>query len=85
MVGRAAAAGLGAVALTDHDTLAGVPEALAAGERLGIRVVAGCEFSAAAPWGEMHVLGYFLPSESPELEAFLARCRADRVRREGKW
>ena len=81
VVGRAATAGLGAVALTDHDTLAGVPEALAAGERLGIRVVAGCEFSAAAPWGEMHVLGYFLPSESPELEAFLARCRADRVRR----
>lgn len=75
------AAGLRAVALTDHDTLAGIPEALAAGERLGIRVVGGCEFSAAAPWGEMHVLGYFLPSPSPALEGFLERCRADRVRR----
>jgi hypothetical protein len=81
VVGRAAAAGLGAVALTDHDTLAGVPEALVAGDRLGIRVVPGCEFSAAAPWGEMHVLGYFLPSEAPDLEAFLGRCRADRIRR----
>jgi predicted metal-dependent phosphoesterase TrpH len=81
VVERAAAAGLGAVGLTDHDTLAGVAEAIAAGGRLGIRVVPGCEFSAAAPWGEMHVLGYFLPAESPELEAFLARCRADRVRR----
>jgi 3',5'-nucleoside bisphosphate phosphatase len=81
VVRRAHAAGLSAVALTDHDTLAGIPEALEAGERYGIRVVAGCEFSVAAPWGEMHVLGYLLPSHSAELESFLARCRADRVRR----
>ena len=81
VVERARAAGLSAMALTDHDTLAGVPAAVAAGERLGLRVVGGCEFSSAAPWGEMHVLGYFLPSDSDELEAFLARCRADRVRR----
>ncbi len=81
LVKRARAAGLRAIALTDHDTLGGIPEALAAGERLGVRVVGGCEFSAAAPWGEMHVIGYFLPSNSPELEAFLERCRADRVRR----
>lgn len=81
VVKRALAAGLGAIALTDHDTLGGIPEALAAGERLGVRVIGGCEFSAAAPWGEMHVLGYFLPSDSPVLDAFLERCRADRVRR----
>jgi predicted metal-dependent phosphoesterase TrpH len=81
VVKRAAAAGLRAIALTDHDTLAGIPEALAAGEQYGVRVVGGCEFSAASPWGEMHVLGYFLPPESPQLEAFLERCRADRVRR----
>jgi predicted metal-dependent phosphoesterase TrpH len=43
--------------------------------------VAGCEFSVWAPWGEMHVLGYFLPARSVELETFLERCRADRVRR----
>lgn len=81
VVKRAKAAGLRAIALTDHDTVGGVPEALAAGERYGIRVVGGCEFSAAAPWGEMHVLGYFLPPSSPALETFLERCRADRVRR----
>ncbi len=78
---RARTAGLSALALTDHDTVAGVPAALAAGERIGVRVVGGCEFSSAAPWGEMHVLGYFLPSDSPELESFLERSRADRVRR----
>jgi predicted metal-dependent phosphoesterase TrpH len=81
VVRRAVAAGLSAIALTDHDTLGGLPEALAAGERFGIRVIGGCEFSAAAPWGEMHVLGYFLPSGSAALDAFLVDCRADRVRR----
>ncbi len=81
VVARAAAAGLAAVALTDHDTVGGIPAALAAGRALGIRVVVGCEFSVLAPWGEMHVLGYFLPETSTELEEFLLRCRSDRNRR----
>ena len=81
VVGRAAAAGVAAMALTDHDTLAGVPAAIAAGERVGVRVIGGCEFSVAAPWGEMHVLGYFLPPGTTLLEEFLVRCRADRERR----
>lgn len=81
VVARAAAAGLKAMALTDHDTLDGVPAAIATGSRLGIRVIAGCEFSTSAPWGEMHVLGYFLPVGWDPLERFLVRCRADRERR----
>jgi predicted metal-dependent phosphoesterase TrpH len=81
VVERARAAGLAAIALTDHDTVAGVPAAMTAGERLGVRVVGGCEFSCAAPWGEMHLLGYWLPARSAELETFLERSRADRVRR----
>jgi hypothetical protein len=84
VVARAVAAGLGAIALTDHDTLEGVPAALEAGGRLGIRVVAGCEFSVAAPWGEMHLLGYFLPVGWAPLEEFLTHCRADRERRGGE-
>ena len=81
MVERAAQAGLTAIALTDHDTVAGVPEALGAGKRLGVRVVSGCEFSVAAGWGELHVLGYFLPINSDVVEPFLTRCRDDRYRR----
>jgi predicted metal-dependent phosphoesterase TrpH len=81
VVRRAVAAGVTAMALTDHDTLAGVPAAIAAGEQVGIRVIGGCEFSVAAPWGEMHVLGYFLPPGTALLEDFLVRCRADRERR----
>ena len=78
---HAAGLGLGAIALTDHDTVAGVEEAQAEGARVGVRVVSGCEFSTAAPWGEIHILGYFLPPADPTLATFLQRCRDDRVRR----
>jgi predicted metal-dependent phosphoesterase TrpH len=80
-VRRAAELGLAAIALTDHDTLEGVPEAQAEGERRGVRVISACEFSTSAPWGEIHVLGYFLPCDDQALETFLVRCREDRVRR----
>lgn len=78
---RAQAAGLTAIALTDHDTTAGVSEARRAAESLAVRVVSGCEFSVKAPWGELHLLGYFLPPGHPRLEAFLAGTRAARQRR----
>ncbi|HYK83344.1 MAG TPA: PHP domain-containing protein [Gemmatimonadales bacterium] len=78
---RAHAAGLAALALTDHDTTAGVRAATEAAAPLGLRVVAGCEFSVKAPWGELHVLGYFLPPGDPQLEAFLTTARGARRRR----
>lgn len=43
VVAHAQLAGLAAIALTDHDTVDGVAEAAAAGERLGVRVIAGVE------------------------------------------
>lgn len=60
VVQQAAALGLRAVAVTDHDTFAGLPEALAAGQRCGIEVVPGVELSTV--WGgeEVHLLGYFM-------------------------
>lgn len=81
MVQRAAAVGLSALALTDHDTLDGVPSAAAAGRALGVRIVSGCEFSVQAPWGELHLLGYFLPEGDGALDQFLARMREARERR----
>ncbi len=73
--------GLTTIALTDHDTLAGVAPAAATGGAVGLRVIAGCEFSVQAPWGEMHLLGYFLPMGNPDLEQFLATQRARRADR----
>ena len=63
VVQQAAALGLRAVAVTDHDTFAGLPEALAAGQRCGIEVVPGVELSTV--WGgeEVHLLGYFMDTE----------------------
>jgi len=44
-------------------------------------VVCGCEFSTAAPWGELHVLAYFLEPDHAALQAFLGEKRAARHRR----
>ncbi len=81
MVRRARAAGLVAIALTDHDTTAGVGAARCEGAATGVRVVCGCEFSTRAPWGELHLLGYFLEPDHPQLQAFLVETRAARRRR----
>jgi predicted metal-dependent phosphoesterase TrpH len=84
VVNAAAEAGLAVIALTDHDTLAGVPDALKAGEAAGVRVIAGCEFSVRARWGEMHLLGYFLAGSDPvarflEEQRAMRRVRAQRM------
>ncbi len=81
MVRRARAAGLVAIALTDHDSTAGVADAAAAGAALGLRVVPGCELSARVAWGELHVLGYFVDPGDARLQAFLESTRAARRRR----
>src|SRR5437762_10744034 len=58
VVARAAAAGVELFSLTDHDTIDGVPEALDAGARAGIRVVVGTELSALRTDREdLHLLG----------------------------
>ena len=59
LVEAARQAGLAVVAVTDHDTMAGVPEAVAAGQELGVEVVAGEEITTGG-LGKVHVLGLFL-------------------------
>lgn len=76
-------AGLVAFALTDHDTIAGLPEARAACEQLGIRLVPGVELSAVEGDVETHVLGLHL-SDLSELEHRLAALREMRVNRASK-
>ena len=57
VVAAAKAVGLAALALTDHDSMAGVPDAVRAGESLGVRVVPGVELSATDDEREVHLLG----------------------------
>jgi predicted metal-dependent phosphoesterase TrpH len=64
--------------LTDHDTLAGLPEASAAGARLGVRVIPGIELSSRGDGRSVHLLGY-LPGLAPKpLADTLARVIAVR-------
>lgn len=81
VVALAAAAGLSAIALTDHDTVDGVPEALAAAESHSVRVIPGAELSALWHEKEIHILGLFLPPDSPALKEELGRLRQKREER----
>jgi len=81
LVRRAAAVGITTLAVTDHDTVAGLPRALAEAGRCGVRVVPGVEITAVADGRDIHMLAYFFDPESPRLASFLAAQREDRVRR----
>ena len=69
------------VALTDHDTTDGLPEALAAGLDAGVEVVPGVELSAEHQRTSVHVLCYWMDPEDAALQAELRRLRDDRYRR----
>lgn len=77
----AAERGLDAVAVTDHDTTGGLPEAFATGLAVGVEVVPGVELSTVYRDQGVHVLCYFMDVEHPELVAELGRLRDDRFRR----
>jgi predicted metal-dependent phosphoesterase TrpH len=85
VVARAAAAGVQLLALTDHDTVDGVDEALAAARRHGLRVVPATELSALdGDHEDLHVLGYGIDHHDRTLAAALERFRDDRARRIGR-
>jgi predicted metal-dependent phosphoesterase TrpH len=81
VVDLAAAAGCRAVALTDHDTFAGLPRARVRAADLGIELVPGCEISCAYRGSAAHVLVYFVEDGEGPLHDELVRLRADRVAR----
>jgi predicted metal-dependent phosphoesterase TrpH len=74
-------AGVAALAITDHDIMSGLPEAVAAGQELGIEVIPGVEVSSFDGRSELHILGYFLDWQDPILNVRLAALRASRHRR----
>ncbi len=94
LVAKAAARGVAAIAVTDHDNISGCDEAVAEGRRRGVEVVRGVEISCAVddlqarglrPTARptMHLLGYFVPPGDSPLAAGLEqlqRARADRNR-----
>jgi predicted metal-dependent phosphoesterase TrpH len=85
VVQRAAAAGVELLALSDHDTVSGVSEAIAAGQRHGVRVVSAVEISAVDEGSsvprELHILGYRIDHTGALLTERLAEFLADREQR----
>ena len=70
VVREAKNAGLAAIALSDYDTVDGLPEAIAEGEKIGIEVIPAIEFSVQSKT-ETHILGYFIDYNNLDLKQTL--------------
>src|SRR3954471_21650925 len=83
VVRLAHAAGLSGLALTDHDTVAGLPEAAAEAAHLGLTFLPGIEISAVPPTtdGTLHILGYGIDPASPVLSEMTRALREARDNR----
>lgn len=78
LLAKARAAGMEAMAVTDHDTVAGLAEAEEAARAAGIELVPGIELSAFLDGREVHILGHFIDRGSEKLVVMGARLRAER-------
>lgn len=78
LVQRAHDAGLSCISITDHDTIGGIPEAMAAGLAADIEIIPGIELSALLNGREIHIIGYFIDLENRRLQSALSRFRHDR-------
>ena len=81
LLAEARAAGASAIAITDHDTVAGLSAGREAAAHLGIEFIDGIEISAEYSPGTMHILGYFINAESASFNATLVDLREARERR----
>jgi 3',5'-nucleoside bisphosphate phosphatase len=82
VVRRAANRGLTAIAITDHDTVAGIRPAMETGTSVGIEVVPGVEISSAWPGGILHMLGFYVNPHDPILVRsldYLKQGRQERI------
>lgn len=77
----AAAAGISALGLTDHDTTAGLIEAEAEAARLGLLLVPGVELSTGDDGDDVHLLGYYIDRDDVSLQQALRRLVGERSAR----
>lgn len=83
LVRHAKSAGLSAIALTDHDTVDGIEEAVTEGRKIGLEVIAGIEVSCDHT-PEMHMLGYFFGDSWQSMKGMLEELRENRENRNPK-
>ena len=72
---------LEAISITDHDNLSGINDAIEKGNEIGIEVIPGLEISSDIKDREIHILGYFIQTDSQELETYLNFFRVERLKR----
>jgi len=81
LAGLAARNGVRVMALSDHDTTAGLQQMAAALAKHDMQLIPGVELSTDIPGSEIHVLGYFMKVDDPGFQAELARFREGRLGR----
>lgn len=79
LVTHAKELGISAIALTDHDSISGVKETVELGKKLGVEVISGIELSVISE-KELHILGYFIDTDSDELNETLLRVSESRLK-----
>lgn len=85
LINKCAESGLKVVALTDHDTLDGIDEAIVQANKLGtIEVIPGIEVSCSWNGIEVHVLGLFTSQDNVRLSEYCIRARKNRLSRSRK-
>jgi predicted metal-dependent phosphoesterase TrpH len=81
---KAKACGLHYLSITDHDNVDGIEEAIETAKELGIELVSGVELSSEHNGREVHILGYFIDHQNPELLEYLKGFRQLRLKRAEK-
>jgi hypothetical protein len=80
LVQRAKEANLHSICITDHDTVGGIAEAVAAGKEVGLEVLPGCEISCDHQGREIHILALLIDPEDPHFLSRLSLFREERRR-----
>ena len=81
LIHKAKAAGLTHLAITDHDNVDAIEEALQIGKESGVEIIPGVEISADHNGREVHILGYFFDYKNNELLDYLKNFRSERIKR----
>jgi len=81
LIDEAAAIGLAAIAVTDHDTIGGLAEAKIAATAAGVELVPGVELSVEDDGGRFHLLGYLFDPDNDKFASTLTSIRASRAKR----
>ncbi len=81
LVAKAKDAGLSIISITDHDSIGGIEEAIAAGKEKDVEVISGIELSASLNGTEIHILGYFVDHTDKNLTDSLSGFQVERMNR----